>query len=81
MALHVLDGWLALGFHPIAVGRQRCAATDSSIGGRCSYPLSSAPSTDVRATEGEARRVGGAPRFYELVVHFGKKGDERWWRA
>ncbi len=30
MALHGLDGWLALVFHPIAVGGQRCAAADSS---------------------------------------------------
>ncbi len=53
MALRRLDGWLALAFHPIAVGGQRCAATDSSRGGRCSYPFSSAPSTDVRAAEAE----------------------------
>ncbi len=41
MALHGLDGWLALVFHPIAVGGQRCAATDLSRGGRCSYSFSS----------------------------------------
>ncbi len=55
MALHGLDRWLALAFHPIAVDGQRCAATDSSIGGRFSYPLSSVPSTDVRATEAKGR--------------------------
>ncbi len=30
VALHGLDGWLTLAFHTIAVGGQRCAATDSS---------------------------------------------------
>ncbi len=53
-------------FHPIAVGGQRCAATDSSRGGRCSYPFSSAPSTDVRATEAEGR-MGGVPQYRKLV--------------
>ncbi len=55
VALHGLDRWLALAFHPIAVGGQRCASTDSSRGGRCSYPFSSAPSTDVRAAKAEER--------------------------
>ncbi len=58
MALHGLDGWLALTLHLIAMGGQRCAATDSSRGARCSHPLSSAPSTDVRATEAEGRMRG-----------------------
>ncbi len=53
MALHGLNGWLTLAFHPIAVGGQRCAATDLSRRGRCSYSFSSALSTDVRAAEAE----------------------------
>ncbi len=55
MALHGLDGWLPLAFHPIAVGGQRCVTTNSSRGGRCLYPFSSAPSTDVRAAEAEGQ--------------------------
>ncbi len=55
VALHGLDGWIALAFHPIAMGGQRCAATDSSRGDKCSYPFSSALSTDVRAAEAEER--------------------------
>ncbi len=38
---------ITLAFHPIAVSRQRCAATDSYRGGRCSYPFSSAPSMAI----------------------------------
>ncbi len=72
--MHRLDGLLALAFHPIAVGRQRCAAMDSSRGGRRSYPFSSAPSTDVRAAEAEGRmRVGGMHRYRELVMNFGEE--------
>ncbi len=55
VALHGLDGWLTLAFHPIAVGGQRCVATDSSKGDRCSYPFSSAPSTDVKVAEAVGR--------------------------
>ncbi len=51
MALHGLDECVTLAFHPIAVG----VATDSSRGGRYSYPFSSAPSTDMRAAEIEGR--------------------------
>ncbi len=40
--------------------------TDSSRGGRCSYPFSSAPSTDVKATEAEGR-MGGVPQYRKLV--------------
>ncbi len=54
MALHSLDRWLALAFHPIAVGRQRCVATDSSRG------FSSAPSMEVRAAEAEGQMQGNA---------------------
>ncbi len=79
VALHGLDRWLALAFHPIAVGRQRCAATDSSRGGRCSYPLSSAPSTDVRATEAEGRmrdEYGARHDFVSSSCTSEKKGNE-----
>ncbi len=55
MALHSLDGWLALAFHPTPVDGKRCAATDSSGGGRCLYPFSSAPSTDVIESEAEGQ--------------------------
>ncbi len=76
MALHGLDGWLALALHPIAVDGQRCAVPDSSRGGRCSYPFSSAPSTEVRVAGAstDARRVGCVPRFSELVVDLGADG-------
>ncbi len=70
MALHGLDRWLTLAFHPIAVGGQRCAATDSSREGRCSYPFSSAPSTDVRAAE--ARDELGA--FHNIVSLYELRG-------
>ncbi len=57
----------------MAVGGQRCAATDSSSWGILSYLFSSAPSIMVRADEAEyteAGRVRGAPRSRELVVNF-----------
>ncbi len=56
MVLHGLDGWLALAFHLIAVGGQRCAATDSSRGGRCSYLFSSARSYNCVIEIGFSRR-------------------------
>ncbi len=63
--------WAAFAFQPMAAGRQRCAATDSSRGGRLLYPFSSVPSTKVRAEEKEAcrwGRVGCTPIFGHLIV-------------
>ncbi len=76
VAMHGLDEWLALAIHPIAVGRQRCAATGSSRGGRCSYPfffsaINRCESSWSRRTD--ARRVGGVPQYRELVWTSGKK--------
>ncbi len=50
-----LDGLLAPVFHPIAVGGQRCPATDLFRGGRCSYPFF------FSATS------GGMPQHCELI--------------
>ncbi len=77
MQMHSLDGWLALAFHLIAMGGQRCAATDSSRGGRRSYLFSSVPSTDVRAAEAEgsdARQVRDVPQYRELFMNFREEG-------
>ncbi len=56
VVLHGLDGWAGFAFQPIAVGGQRCVATDSSRGCIFSYPFSSAPLTVVRADEAEVWR-------------------------
>ncbi len=74
MALHSLDGWLALAFHLIAVGGQRCAATDSSRGRRCSYPFSSVSSTDLRATEAEGRMREGWGACHNTVSSYELRG-------
>ncbi len=70
MWLHSLDRWLALAFHSVAVGRQRCATTDSSRGGRCSYP-----SMDVRATEAEGRIRDEWGACHNIVSSY-KLGEE-----
>ncbi len=77
VALHNLDGWLALAFLTIAMGGQRCAATESSR--RRQVLVSFLFSTVIRCESSgrsrtDVRRIGGAPRFCELIVDFWKEG-------
>ncbi len=51
--------------------------TDSSRGGRLSYPFSSASSTEMRSEEEVAGWVGCTPRFGDLVVDLW----EEWWSS
>ncbi len=69
---------------PEYMGGQRCVATDSSRGGRHSYPFSSAPSMDVRVAEADERmrdEYGARRDFVSLSWTSGKMGQGCWRRA
>ncbi len=64
----------------MAVGGQRCTATDSSRVGKLSYPFSSMPPSEVRAEEEEARRQNEYGACQDLIISSwtsGKNGEAR----
>ncbi len=77
MALHGFDGWLALAFHPIAMGGVEMRGHGLIQRGQALIFLifsavNGGEGSGVRRTD--ARQVGGAPRFSELIVDFGEEG-------